>query len=1240
MIGRTFHDRYRIDSEIGQGGMGTVYRGYDRMLEREVAIKVLSKSGLGTEGRGKLLSEAQTAAKLNHPNIVTVHDVGKENETPFIVMEYVEGESLHANPPESLEEILVIIRQVCAGLEHAHGEGIIHRDLKPENVVITSDGTAKLMDFGLARSVTSRYTMDGTVAGTVFYLAPEQALGQEIDERADLYSLGVMLYELTTGELPFVDQDPIAVITQHLHAPVVPPRAKREAISPALNELILNLMSKDPRDRPVSLGEVLTMLELPEIGQKEIEYVKELSLLDRIVRGRMVGRERELNQARQLWKSAASGAGELLLISGEPGIGKTRLTREIATQAEVSGGQVLVGECHAEGNAPYAPFAQITRRALRTNGYELPRHVMAELLALSPELRPNYPEVELNPKLDPEAEQRRLMESMVEFCSIVCQESPLLLVLEDVHWADSGSLHMLEHLARRTRQQPVMLMSTYREVELDEALPLHEMLLELTRRRLGRRVKLERLTKDGTGDMLGIIFAAEITPEFLEGIYKETEGNPFFIEEVSKALVESGQVWYEAGDWQRAPDMEDVSIPQGVKVAIQSRVSKLSEETQGLLLTAAVIGREFDFQTLDMVTGKDEEFLIDGLEEAINKQLIEEAREGGGEQFFFSHALIPATLREGISGLRRTRLHRQVATAIEELRPGDYERLAYHWGEAGDEKRGLEYTIKAADRARQAYANEDAIRLYSEAISLLAEDDIDRFMLLESRAAVYDVMADRDSQLVDIEAILAIADYQGDDTRRVDALLSLASFYLETEPIKASQPLEQALELARQLGDIGREGRALYYSGTQAHYLFDYYNAGEYFKASASKLAQADLINEKAECLSFLSVVLGFLGDSTSALDAAQEAAALSKESGDRLLEALSIRRLAIAYLNLYQNSQALPIAEQALRMFREIGDISNEMHALNVLGIIKRRLGEFAAAEEDLLEGLRIAESTGNEVGIKWLINNLSFGYNWYMGEYSRTIKLIEVHQDKARQVENETLEIDLQLLKLVEFSRLGMYKKALSIYETHLPYIYQLDEVSQLWNLRRVAILNAELGRYDQATSYLDQVGELCSRISNPFESANLEEITAKLRLMEGGAAHWQEGMEKITGVIAFYRQRNLQLGFGNALFIKAQLHLALVGEDQIHAEFALECTSEALKNLEKEEGYFIMPEQTYFHHSEALRVNNQEKEADDFLRQAYERMMLVAEKIEDKKIRQCYLENVRENREIRAAYHERFG
>ncbi|MBM2843220.1 MAG: sps1, partial [Anaerolineales bacterium] len=181
--GSVIHDRYHLEAEIGRGGMAAVYRARDEKLNREVAVKVLSEPGLGTAGRARLVHEAQAAAQLNHPNIVTVHDVGEVDGTPYIVMELVEGGSLHDRathrashpggdpggdtPPVSAAEIVHIARQVCAALEHAHAHGIVHRDLKPENVLLTPDGVAKLTDFGLALSIASRTTTEGVIAGTV-----------------------------------------------------------------------------------------------------------------------------------------------------------------------------------------------------------------------------------------------------------------------------------------------------------------------------------------------------------------------------------------------------------------------------------------------------------------------------------------------------------------------------------------------------------------------------------------------------------------------------------------------------------------------------------------------------------------------------------------------------------------------------------------------------------------------------------------------------------------------------------------------------------------------------------------------------------------------------------------------------------------------------------------------------------------------------------------------------------------
>jgi tetratricopeptide (TPR) repeat protein len=595
--------------------------------------------------------------------------------------------------------------------------------------------------------VASRLTSEGTIVGTVFYLAPELALGQDFDGRADLYALGVMLYELTTGHLPFSADDPVAVISQHLHAPVVPPRAHNEEIPPALDALIVGLMSKQPEDRPASARAVLHAMERLDQPEAEVAVLGELSLLDRIVRGRLVGRTRELDEATAYWGRAASGEGHVLLISGEPGIGKTRLARELATRVEVSGGRVLVGECYAEGGAPYAPVAQIIQAALPRSATEedtaqdltgLPPLVLADLVTLAPGLRPRFPDVPPNPQLDPESEQQRLFESVVEFCNTLTESAPLMMLLDDAHWADSGTLFLLRHLARRLRHRRVLIVATYREVELDEARPFHQVLLDLNRERLGVRLKLSRLSREQTHDMLAAMFAEEITPDFLEGIYRETEGNPFFIEEVCKALIEGGKLYFEDGRWHR-PSIEDMEIPQSVRIAIQSRVGKLPEAALQTLQLAAVFGREFEYDVLATASDLDEETLITALESAESAQLIGEMGEARDVSFAFAHALIPTTLYEGVSTLRRRGLHRRAAEAIEALRPGDFEALAHHCTVGGERGKAIHYNHQAAQRAEAVFAYDVAIQHLVAALDLIdaGEQEETRLALLEELADVH-----------------------------------------------------------------------------------------------------------------------------------------------------------------------------------------------------------------------------------------------------------------------------------------------------------------------------------------------------------------------------------------------------------------------------------------------------------------------------------------------------------------------
>ena len=233
------------------------------------------------------------------------------------------------------------------------------------------------------------------------------------------------------------------------------------------------------------------------------------------------------------------------------------------------------------------------------------------------------------------------------------------------------------------------------------------MLVELNRERLADRLKLGRFDRQATGDLLAAIFEEDITPEFLDGIYTETEGNPFFVEELCKALVEEGKFYFENGRWHR-PAMQDLNLPQSVRVAIESRLAKLPDPVLDALRMAAVLGHDFDFETLFAALKQAEDPLIEALETAERSQLIEEVSGERGGTFRFAHALIASTLVEDLSGLRRRRMHGQAAQTIRSLRPDDFETLAYHFSESGDPQEALAYSVKAGERAIGLSAHNEA----------------------------------------------------------------------------------------------------------------------------------------------------------------------------------------------------------------------------------------------------------------------------------------------------------------------------------------------------------------------------------------------------------------------------------------------------------------------------------------------------------------------------------------------------
>ncbi|NIM93858.1 MAG: protein kinase [Anaerolineales bacterium] len=734
MTENLLQERYRIQAEIGSGGAGSIYRAHDQLLDRDVAVKVLSNPDLDEESGNRLIREAQAAAKLNHPNIVLVHDAGFHDEMPFIVMELVESGSNLRGKAFALDETIEIALQICDALEHAHSHNIVHRDLKPENILITQDGTIKLTDFGLARSIASRLTREGTFEGTIYYMAPEQALGEAVDHRTDFYSLGCILYELTTGHLPFSADEALQVITQHLYTMPIPPRAHNSGIPHAFNDLIMRLLNKKIEDRPSSAQEVRTLLIDIDKVQAVGDETKEFSAIDIIARGRMVGRESEFAEATRIWRRAFTGETRVLLVSGDPGIGKTRFARELRTVAGIEGGQVLLAECYAEGSMLYSPIAQVIRQVLNGTSVEdqpaLKPH-MANLLSIAPDLGQFYSPSTNNMHHDLQSEQNRMAESFVALCASILKDKPVLLIVEDAHWADSGTINLLRHLIRRSKLSKFRLMTliTYREVEIDETRAFRGLLYDLNREQLTTRIKLTNLSADATRELILTMLQGNVSSDFIESIYYETEGNPYFIEEVCKTLVEQGKLFRDGELW-CCFDLAEIEIPQSIRMAILGRVRRLPQEAQDVLLLAAILGREFEYQTLLQICEHEEDVLIDALELSERSHLIQEyvprTKDRTSSPFFaFTHGLIPTSLQESVSGLRRQRLHQRTAVALEAKYREQLDEYAVqigrHYAEAGESVKAAEYLITSGDTARKLHAYQEAIEAYVKSLTFLRQ---------------------------------------------------------------------------------------------------------------------------------------------------------------------------------------------------------------------------------------------------------------------------------------------------------------------------------------------------------------------------------------------------------------------------------------------------------------------------------------------------------------------------------------
>ncbi len=443
----------------------------------------------------------------------------------------------------------------------------------------------------------------------------------------------------------------------------------------------------------------------------------------------LIGRVHDLNTLRLLVDRAQSGKGQVTLVAGEAGIGKSRLVAEVKTTAVAHDFRLVQGNCFpTDLTYPYAPLLDLLRSLFASHpatilATELER-LARDLFPLLPELVPDQT-IPLLP-LEPEQEKRRLFAVLANFFTHLSASRPLLLIIEDVHWSDSTSLDFLHYLTRRMASHPIFLLVTYRQDEMRAE--LRSWLAQLNRERLAQEIQLTTLSRNDVDLMLSSLFDQQHTSfdmrrflhgELLDALYTLTEGNPFFVEETLSAMIAAGDIFYAHGYWNRNA-LHASRIPQSVQDAVQQRTQQLGEAAKQVLTLAAVAGRHFDFALLQQLTGYDEEHLLLIMKELVAAQLVVEE---STEQFAFRHALTRQAIYTQLLARERTRIHRAIAETMEQLPSASLdarlEDLAYHFYQARAWQKAADYAQRAGAKALGLYSHRAAIDYFTWALQAI-----------------------------------------------------------------------------------------------------------------------------------------------------------------------------------------------------------------------------------------------------------------------------------------------------------------------------------------------------------------------------------------------------------------------------------------------------------------------------------------------------------------------------------------
>ena len=800
--GTILDKRYQIHAHLGNGGMGEVYRVLDLEQDQECALKILNEMMDEQAVRRRFHREFQVLSRLQHPRLVRTYTWGFAEERPYFTMEYLPGKTLEKIIADHAllgrfraSYFFSFVQQIAEGLTYIHAQGAVHRDLKPSNIMVleTEEGIeTTILDLGLAKFRhlhSASITQTGATIGTAEYMSPEQGKGLWVDHRSDLYSLGVVLYEMLTGVPPFSGQNPVSVILKHIRESPPPMGEVNITVPEQTQQIVLKLLAKELVDRYQSAEELVRALQsrfvLPDDKQRDVPV--------KVMRPQFVGRESEMKMLRTMLKDVLVGEQRVVLISGEAGVGKSRLVEELLGDARVYNFLCLKSAGREEGGQIYGALIDAFQE-------------MANLIGRMP---------------DPvETDKFSVMERWLQLLKRMRQQKPIVFCLEDIQWLDELSLEFLQYVLRDPEPCPFLLCLTCRWSNLEPLSEEIENFIHSNELAGVTHIQLKNLSQEASGYLAASMLGERsIPPDALQTLFRETGGQPLFVVEAVRTLVNADVVRQNvSGDWQWG-EFPETLLSDDFSEILHRRVATLPDVQRRVLEYACVFLSDFSFELLAAVWRGDELELLDVLDSLIAEGLLAPCGEDEG-RYQFSQELCRRAIYDRIQDVLRRLLHREIGSVLEKMDGAEEltEELADHFAAAEERDKAVKYTRLSGKKALEKHAYRQALRRFEAVRDWITNDDF------KSQADAIDFLCDyadaslscshynRALELLD-EAQALLPDDRNDLKARILRNKGSIHSVLQHREIADKYMLE-ALQLYRELGDLEGEIHAL---GSLAH---------------------------------------------------------------------------------------------------------------------------------------------------------------------------------------------------------------------------------------------------------------------------------------------------------------------------------------------------------------------------------------------------------------------------------------